>query len=202
MRYPKCPPLATCRTVRYRRAPDNLLGTMQYDDRVNDVASTVRAWANAMPRGQFLARVKGLYLIITLPATNGDQLAFDTRSASRDRLMRAAAAARSRAVFAVEKSERSPYSTHISLGRARNCDVVLRDSTVSKLHAQLYESNGRWHVVDRGSANGTSLNGTPLGRDQPLPIAAGDRIKFGTLQCLVADARILLHEFGPENDGS
>jgi hypothetical protein len=169
---------------------------------VNDVAATLRSWANVMPRSQFIARVKGLYLIITLAPANLDQLAFETRSASRERLMRAAEHARSRVVVALEKSERSPYSSHVSLGRARNCDVVLRDSTVSKLHAQFFESNGQWHIVDRGSANGTTVNGTPLARDQPMRIAAGDRIKFGTLACLLADARVLLHEFGPENDSA
>ncbi len=35
----------------------------------------------------------------------------------------------------IAKSEDSPYSDRFSVGRARNCDIVLRYASISKLHA-------------------------------------------------------------------
>jgi pSer/pThr/pTyr-binding forkhead associated (FHA) protein len=173
---------------------------MHDDEAVNDIASRLRTWANEMPREDFLARVSGHYLLITIPARNDDHLAFNTRAASHKRLMQAAEQARSRAVVLLAKSERSPYSTYISLGRARNCDVVLRDASVSKLHALFFVRAAKWHVVDRGSANGTAVNGATLMRDEPTRIGPGDRMTFGLLQCLFADGEILFRELGPANE--
>src|SRR5262245_27832586 len=38
-------------------------------------------------------------------------------------------------ILPVAKAAGNPYPDRISIGRARNCDVVMRDPTVSKLHA-------------------------------------------------------------------
>ena len=38
-------------------------------------------------------------------------------------------------VIPLVKAPGNPYSDRISVGRARNCDVVLRNPSVSKLHA-------------------------------------------------------------------
>jgi hypothetical protein len=51
----------------------------------------------------------------------------------------------------------------ISLGRARNCDIVLRDPSVSKLHAHFrVKDDGKFDLVDRLSENGTEINGARL----------------------------------------
>jgi len=43
----------------------------------------------------------------------------------------------------------------LSIGRARTSDLVLRDDTVSRRHAELVREGGRWMLRDLGSTNGT-----------------------------------------------
>src|SRR5262245_48740931 len=40
-------------------------------------------------------------------------------------------------VYVVAKAPGNPYLDRISVGRARNCDIVVRDGSVSKLHAHM-----------------------------------------------------------------
>jgi pSer/pThr/pTyr-binding forkhead associated (FHA) protein len=49
------------------------------------------------------------------------------------------------------------------MGAASDCDIVLNDSLVSKLHATLENhSDDTCWIKDMGSRNGTKINGTPL----------------------------------------
>ncbi|MDA3627047.1 FHA domain-containing protein [Saccharopolyspora oryzae] len=50
----------------------------------------------------------------------------------------------------------------ISIGRDRDCDIVVEDMTVSRVHAELRLREGRYVVVDGGSLNGTYLNRRPV----------------------------------------
>ncbi len=63
------------------------------------------------------------------------------------------------------------------IGR-RNGAIPLTDSTVSRRHARLVRENGRWLLEDLGSANGTFLNGSRLGRQ--MTVHGGDQIRCGT----------------------
>jgi pSer/pThr/pTyr-binding forkhead associated (FHA) protein len=64
-------------------------------------------------------------------------------------------------------------------------------SSVSRRHAELYWHDGRLLLVDLGSTNGTQLNGRALttsGPRQPgvpVELAAGDRLRFGMVECEV-----------------
>lgn len=64
-----------------------------------------------------------------------------------------------------------------TIGRAPGCGVVLEDPRVSKLHARLFFSGGRWVVEDLGSTNGTLLNNQVL--DLAKNVGPGDRIQVG-----------------------
>ena len=44
------------------------------------------------------------------------------------------------------------------IGRARECDLVMTDLSVSKRHAVIHNWNGELYVMDAGSRNGTRLN--------------------------------------------
>jgi serine phosphatase RsbU (regulator of sigma subunit)/pSer/pThr/pTyr-binding forkhead associated (FHA) protein len=55
-----------------------------------------------------------------------------------------------------------------SIGRAADCDVCLESPAVSRLHAQVLRAGGHFYVEDRGSSNGTFLNGERIGRREPL----------------------------------
>jgi pSer/pThr/pTyr-binding forkhead associated (FHA) protein len=48
----------------------------------------------------------------------------------------------------------------LTIGRGPENDLTLASSAVSRRHAALAFREGRWYVEDRGSYNGTSLNGT------------------------------------------
>ena len=67
--------------------------------------------------------------------------------------------------------------TETTIGRAPGCAVVVDDPRVSKLHARLFHSGGRWVVEDLGSTNGTLLNDHVL--DLAKNVGPGDRIQVG-----------------------
>ncbi len=54
------------------------------------------------------------------------------------------------------------------IGRDRGVDLVVRDSAVSRRHAELVGRNGGWTVCDLGSANGTKVNGARVNGVQEL----------------------------------
>jgi hypothetical protein len=74
-----------------------------------------------------------------------------------------------------------PFEDRVSVGRARNNDIVLRDESVSKFHAW-FEKNDNMvlYVADAGSTNATLLNGRPLSRT-PETARSGDEIRFGNI---------------------
>ena len=54
------------------------------------------------------------------------------------------------------------------------------DPGVSRLHAVLLKAaDGTWSVVDPGSANGTTVNGSEIPAGQAVPLHDGDRINLG-----------------------
>lgn len=86
----------------------------------------------------------------------------------------------------------------ISVGRALNKDIVLRDGSVSKLHAWFELHDGLdFSVRDAGSKNQTYVNGEPLVPRQPFPLSPGDVIRFGTVATLLCEPEALwsaIHE--------
>jgi cell division protein FtsN len=64
-----------------------------------------------------------------------------------------------------------------TVGRAIDNDFVLTDIAVSRKHFDLRNENGTWIVVDRGSGNGTVVNGNI--EDQPFVLMNGDAIEIG-----------------------
>jgi hypothetical protein len=64
------------------------------------------------------------------------------------------------------------------LGRSRDCDIVLSDQNVSRHHAEVRPSGGKWTVRDMGSTNGVKVNGRRIDGAQSL--RPGDRIELGT----------------------
>jgi pSer/pThr/pTyr-binding forkhead associated (FHA) protein len=67
----------------------------------------------------------------------------------------------------------------VAIGRNGNNDLVLDSSAVSREHAALTLRDGRWYLEDRGSFNGTYLNGTRLVPGTPLPLRHADSIAIG-----------------------
>lgn len=67
----------------------------------------------------------------------------------------------------------------VSIGRGPSNDLTFTSQTVSRDHAAVTFRDGRWFVEDRGSFNGTFLNGTRVQPDTPLPLRHADRISIG-----------------------
>lgn len=67
------------------------------------------------------------------------------------------------------------------LGRDPANDVVVNgDDSVSRFHAEIAFEDGAFYVSDRGSTNGTFLNGKPVIKRTAL--ADGDRLRVGRLR--------------------
>lgn len=68
----------------------------------------------------------------------------------------------------------------VTIGRQSGCTVVIRDSNVSREHAQLRRRPNGWTLRDLGSTNGTKLNGVRVEGEQML--ANGDVIMLGSIK--------------------
>jgi pSer/pThr/pTyr-binding forkhead associated (FHA) protein len=78
---------------------------------------------------------------------------------------------------------RQVVAERIRIGRRLENELVLMGDKVSRDHAAIENENGCYSVFDLGSANGTFVNGQRVERS---PIAAGDRLRFGSYDCLVS----------------
>jgi len=72
--------------------------------------------------------------------------------------------------------------TIVRVGRDKTCDVVLQPATVSRRHAELRLVRGRWLVEDKGSRNGTRVNGA---RITTAWLHSGDTVTFGTQKYMI-----------------
>jgi hypothetical protein len=66
----------------------------------------------------------------------------------------------------------------VTLGRSRQCDVVLDDANVSRQHAEIRPRGGSWVLTDLGSTNGSCLNGRRI--ENTEVVKPGDEIELGT----------------------
>ena len=67
---------------------------------------------------------------------------------------------------------------NITLGRASDCTIPIKDRFLSRRHAEILNDRGTWFVRDCGSVNGTTLNGVKL-LEEPALLRPGDRITLG-----------------------
>ena len=79
----------------------------------------------------------------------------------------------------LKKTDRNPFGALITVGRARNNDIVIEHTTVSKLHVIFTQVAGGWHASDERSANGTFLNGVKLKPGEKRPVCDGDSLRLG-----------------------
>lgn len=63
-----------------------------------------------------------------------------------------------------------------TIGRGRECDIMLDDVTVSRGHAEIRHENRQFTVADSGSLNGTYVNSTA---SSSAVLADGDEIWIG-----------------------
>jgi pSer/pThr/pTyr-binding forkhead associated (FHA) protein len=73
----------------------------------------------------------------------------------------------------------------VTAGRGAGCDLVVRDTTVSREHAAFVLRSDTWWVLDLGSTNGTRINGL---RAAEHPIVPGDRVELGDVVVELVEA--------------
>jgi hypothetical protein len=66
----------------------------------------------------------------------------------------------------------------VTIGRSRQCDIVLDDPNISRQHAEIRPRGGSWVLNDLGSTNGCILNGRRI--EGPEVVRPGDEIELGT----------------------
>jgi ABC-type multidrug transport system ATPase subunit/pSer/pThr/pTyr-binding forkhead associated (FHA) protein/ABC-type multidrug transport system permease subunit len=77
----------------------------------------------------------------------------------------------------------------LTIGRDPDCEVPLPGQLmVSRRHATLESSGGRWFIRDAGSSNGTFVNSVRVGR--PVELAKGDIISIGEMRLRFAETKL------------
>lgn len=67
--------------------------------------------------------------------------------------------------------------TRMVVGRGEECDISINHASVSRVHAEVHAiGDGRYELIDKGSANGVRVNGVEL---QRALIDARDNIELG-----------------------
>lgn len=88
-------------------------------------------------------------------------------------------------ILPLRKGEGRPFPERISLGRATNCDVVIRDASISKLHGHFRDvTSESAFFTDAKSSNGTRLDGTLIQAGVATEIRAHMLLSFGRVQLM------------------
>ncbi len=86
-------------------------------------------------------------------------------------------------VYPLTKKPQASFPDRITIGRTGNNDIVIADSSVSRLHAYVRrEATGAWVVADAGSKNGSWLRGQVLDARREKPLASRALLKLGEIE--------------------
>jgi hypothetical protein len=110
----------------------------------------------------------------------GETMIYSNAQRVREAVQSAAPARRPRATLLVAGRRVVVPAGGAVLGRSRECDVVLDDSSVSRRHAQLRPRGADWTLEDMGSTNGVRVNGRALRGTGVL--RGGERIELGSTE--------------------
>ena len=82
-------------------------------------------------------------------------------------------------VYPLAKKPGASFPDRITIGRTGNNDVVLADTSVSRLHAYIRRGNSGWVVADAGSKNGSWIAGAELEARRETPLPSRAMLRFG-----------------------
>ena len=92
-------------------------------------------------------------------------------------------------LVALKKNPENPFPDRLTIGRATNCDVVIRLAFVSKVHAHLFiQAGDKLTLRDNKASNATFHNHRKLEPGSSRSIKLGDIISFGALDLELANA--------------
>ncbi len=75
--------------------------------------------------------------------------------------------------------EQFSFASTVILGRGDQCTVQIKDTTVSRSHAEIRRTEFGFEIHDLGSANGTALNRRRIA--EPEPLHDGDLLALGSV---------------------
>jgi hypothetical protein len=131
--------------------------------------------APASGRGDGVARKE--------PGEIGNTMIFSKAERVRDAVEQAGARRRSKALLIVSGRRLLVPPRGATIGRSRDCDVVLEDSSVSRRHAELSPAGPDWTIEDLGSTNGVRVNGVTI--EGAYRLGSGDRIEMGSTEMML-----------------
>ena len=85
-------------------------------------------------------------------------------------------------VYPLAKKAGASFQDKITIGRTFNNDVVVNDTSVSRLHAYIRREGNLWIVADAGSKNGSWLRGARLEPRREVPIPSHATLKLGEVE--------------------
>jgi hypothetical protein len=85
-------------------------------------------------------------------------------------------------VYPLTKKPGASFPDRITIGRTTNNDVVVPDTSVSRLHAYVRRDPAGWVVVDAGSKNGSWLRGEPLEARKDRALASRAVLRLGDVE--------------------
>jgi hypothetical protein len=114
-------------------------------------------------------------------ADHGHTMVYSTASRAQEELHQERSGRVGRAVVIAEGKRYAVPPGGASIGRSRECDIVLADTNVSRKHAEIRPRGDGWTITDLGSTNGVRVNGRQARPNEPQPITAGDALDVGTV---------------------
>ena len=113
-----------------------------------------------------------------LPPEGGRTMVYSSAERVAEPLQESARVRAQNAILVVEGKRMVVGDRGVTLGRSRQCEIVVEDPNVSRRHAELRPRGGSWVFTDLGSTNGSRVNGRPV--DGPVVVKPGDEIELGT----------------------
>lgn len=97
--------------------------------------------------------------------------------------------------LAPERSEIVLSTTKVcTIGRGKANSLILDIPDISRAHAQIQFTGGRWLLSDCGSLNGTFLNEERLASHGERTLTPGDKIRLGTIGVYMLQIRLASRE--------
>jgi hypothetical protein len=111
---------------------------------------------------------------------HGETMIYSSSARVRGQIEQAQPGRPSRALLTIAGRRLPLPPRGATIGRSRDCDIVLDDTGISRRHAEIRPSGDGWTVTDLGSTNGMQLNGRTVRGAHPLQ--AGDRVELGSTE--------------------
>ncbi len=96
------------------------------------------------------------------PEEVGNTMIFSNSQRTRDAVEQTSARRRPKALLLVSGRRLLVAPRGATIGRSRDCDIVLEDSSISRRHAELRPGAKVWMIEDLGSTNGVRVNGNTV----------------------------------------